>query len=50
MAVADTVTALDTTARSGGLAKATGAVAPDPRVFLLVRAAAHAADCQIAVF
>jgi hypothetical protein len=50
MAVADTVTALDTTTRVGGPAKATGADAPDPRVFQLVRAAAHAADCQIAVF
>ena len=50
MAVADTVTALDTTGRAGGPAKATGADAPEARVFQLVRAAAHAADCQTAVF
>jgi PAS domain S-box-containing protein len=50
MTVADTVTALDAIARAGGPARATGTDAPDPRVFQLVRAAAHAADCQIAVF
>ncbi len=51
MEIADTAaSARDAATPAGDPAGASGADAPDSRLFQLVRAAAHAADCQIAVF